>query len=290
MSIFKSVVRSLSIDEWILGLSALAAVVIGILDFTPLVDIADEKVLVRMALIAIGLLMSAVVIQEGKRSAEIKALRDAVGTSSVELLSGKEFVLRAERSIARARNFVLDTTLSATYAGVTRKHPLSARDTYYYTLYKRLQNKEIVYRRIEVIFNRERLESVIFRLLVYEGMNYYLRYYDPPPEPIPVLNLLSIDHEEFFLGGFSSSDVYLGGFAFIKSAQMGPFFKAYWDNLWFSAKPLNEAGRIDWDELERIARRIGMNREEFDAMVESIKLEVSKWDGGGQIRVNPTRG
>jgi len=38
--------------------------------------------------------------------------------------------------------------------------------------------------------------------------------------------------------------------------------------------PLNEGGVINWAELKRIGKNVGMSDEEFEKMVDGVKAEV----------------
>ncbi len=278
----RRVVSEFGVDGWVLVSTALVAILIGLLDFTPLVNITTDPTL-RMILIALGMTMAAIVAQTGRRTAEMKELRDTLGAASIELISsGSDFQNHTKQRIAKATKFVLDTTLNIEEAIIV--HPADNPNHYYHTIYERVYKKEITYRRVEVIFNQERLEQVIARLLIHEGQEYFIRYYNPPPKPIPVLNLMSIDNDGFYLGGFYSSDAPndIVGFVFIRDVQIGRFLEAYWNNLWFSAKPLNERKRINWEELKLIAQRLGMTDEEFASI-------VSKWRDEVQRRKRRTR-
>lgn len=277
ISRLRLVLTEIGTEGWIFGLTALAAVIFGLLDFTPVINLTSDPAL-RMILVALGLVMLSILAQTGRRSIEMKELRDSLGASSVELIgTGDEFRLHAKRQMTKAKKFVLDTTLNAERAP-TLTHPADNPAHYYHTIWQRVHNREITYRRVEVIFNKERLEYVVSRLLVHEGTDFYIRYYDPPPKAIPILNIMSIDNEEYYLGGFYSGDAPLDAadLAFIRNAQMGKLFERYWDNLWFTAKPLNEGRRINWDELRAISERVKMSNEEFDAMVAKWKSEIQR--------------
>lgn len=277
LSRLKLIISTFGIDDWVLGLTALIAITLGLLDFTPIINITSDPAL-RMVLVALGMTMASIVAQTGKRAVEIKDLRDTLGGTSVELIgTGNEFRLHAKHRIMNAKKFVLDTTLNAERVS-TLTHPADNSAHYYYTIWERVQNKEITYRRVEVIFNRERLEYVVSRLLIHEGMDFFIRYYEPPPKAIPVINMMSIDNDEFYLGGFYSSDapVDTAHLAFIKNVKMSKLLESYWSNLWFAAKPLNEGKRINWDELKAISQRVGMSIEEFDAMTSKWKDEIQR--------------
>lgn len=276
MSKTKLVISELGIDGWILGLTALVAITIGILDFTPLITITPDPAL-RMILVALGLVMGAIVAQTGRRTIEMKELRDSLGATSVELLRlGKESQFHVQQSISRARRFVLDTTLHRQLAQIT--HPADDRTHYHSTIYERVQKGEISYRKIEGIFGKERFEYVISRLLVYEGTDYSVRYFASPAKPIPVLNMMSVDNETFYLGAFYTGDApaETENLAYIKNPQIGSLLETYWNNLWHSAKPLTVEGRINWDELKAIANLFEMNEEEFNSIVNKWKDEVQR--------------
>lgn len=139
-------------------------------------------------------------------------------------------------------------------------------------------SKEITFRKVEIIPNKERLEYVISRLLIFEGMNCLVRYCDSLPKPIPVLNMKSVDNEIFYLGAFYSSDAPAETVSevAIRGPEMRQLFEAYWNNLWHSATPLNEGKRINWDELKAIAHRVGMSEEEFNSIVSKWTDEVQR--------------
>lgn len=69
-----------------LGIIGLIALVLGILDFTPLVQLTSDPAL-QMVLSGIGLVLGAVVLQSARRKAEISELRQAIGQAEVVLLN-----------------------------------------------------------------------------------------------------------------------------------------------------------------------------------------------------------
>jgi hypothetical protein len=277
MSRIRLIIRELGIDGWIIGLAAIAAIVIGLWDFVPQPKHMTPDPLLRMILVALGLTMAAIVAQTSRRSLEISELRDAVGVTSVELIRpGKDFQFHAQKSFNLARRFILDTTLHREHA--TLNHPLDDPADYHHTLYERVQKREVSYRKIESIYNKERLEYVISRLLIYEDMDYIVRCYVSRSKPIPVFNLMSIDNEMFYLGAFYLGDApaETENIAFISGSKMSRLFEAYWNNLWHSAKPLNEERRINWDELRSIAKLVEMSDDEFNAIVNKWKRVVQR--------------
>jgi len=273
MSRIKRIFSQLDLDEWAFLLCGVAAIVIVVLDFAQVVHLTNEEAL-RMIIVAIGLIMGAIAAQSGRRTVELQDLRDSLGITSIEFVESDSHI---RQSVTQAKRFILDTTLHLPRADMA--FPTDNPNHYYYVLYERLKRKEITYRKVESIPNKERLEYVISRLLIFEGMDYLVRYYDSPSKPIPVLNMMSIDNESFYLGSFYSSDApaETANNIFIKSPEMGRLLEVYWNNLWHSATPLNEAKRINWDELKAIASRVGMSEEEFNSVLSKWTDEVQRW-------------
>jgi len=271
----KQVLTELGFDGWAFLLCGAGAVVIAVLDFTQVVHLTTEDAL-RMIIVAIGLMMGAIAAQSGRRTAELQDLRDALGATSVEVVRPELRTSHIRQNVVRAKHLILDTSLHVLRA--KNIHPADNPNHYYYVLYERLKRKEITFRKIDTITSKERLEFVVSSLLVFEGLNYYIRYYDALPKPIPVLNMMSIDNEIFYLGAFYVSDAPADtvGEVVIRSPEMSRLFEAYWNNLWYSATPLNEGKRINWDELKVIAHRVGMSEEEFNSIVSKWKDEVQR--------------
>jgi len=273
MSNLKRLVGSLGFDGWVLGLTGLAAIVIGILDFTPLVDLTTDPML-RMIVIALGLLMGAVVAQTGRRALEISELREALGLVEVEALEAKRsFPHHLVQSVLQAQKFILDTNLNEEVP----RGPGDPQRQYKQILDEQLRKGNLSFRRVEVIFNKERLEKVIHQLLTHEGQDYFIRHYDPPPRAIPVLHTMSFDDERFYLGGFYPAESPAEErVIYIRQSGIAQLLRDYWNVLWLRATPLNEGKRINWAELKRIALRVGMTESGFDAMVARLKNEVQR--------------
>lgn len=273
MSKIKLIISELGIDGWIFGLTALGAVVIGILDFTPLIDITSDASL-KMVLVALGLTMAAIVAQTSKRTVEMQELQDAIGTVSFQSIERrKEFPLHIMQRISKAENFVLIASLNHTSSPPNPLDELNRN--FEQALTERVKKKEISLRRVEVIFTKDKLETAIARLLSYDETDYLVRYYEPPPQAIPILNIISIDNEEFYIGAYGTGDIISGEqVLYVKNPQIIRFLESYWNDLWYSAKPLNEGKRINWDELKVIALRLGMNDTGFDLIVKKLKNKI----------------
>jgi hypothetical protein len=272
MSRIKYILSNLGFDGWTFLLCGLAAIVIAVLDFIQVVELTTPQAL-RMVLVATGLVLGSIAVESGRRTAELREISEAVGATSVEIVESNAHV---QQSIAHARRFILDTTLHLPRARIA--HPADDHSYYAYTIFERVRKGEVTYRKVESIPSKERLEYVISRLLIFEGMDYLVRYYDSPSKPIPVLNMMSIDNEGFYLGSFYNSDApsETVNSVFLRSSKLSRLFEAYWNNLWNSAKPLNEGKRIDWDELRAISHRVGMSEDEFDQTVNRWKDEIQR--------------
>ncbi len=161
-------------DGWVLVLCGAAAVLIAILDFTQIITLGTENTL-RLLIVSAGLLMGAAAAQVSRRNAEIRELRDQLNVASVELINdGDELHFHMTQSVFQAKKFLLDTTLNAERATIV--YPANDWSNYHNAIFRRVQRGEISCRRVEVIFNRERLEYVVMRLLLYQGLDYYIRF------------------------------------------------------------------------------------------------------------------
>ncbi|MBD3342450.1 MAG: hypothetical protein GF353_25345 [Candidatus Lokiarchaeota archaeon] len=262
----------IGIDNLIIGLTGLVAVTIAILEFTGLINLSTEQLL-KMILIALGLLMTAVVSQALHRSSEVRELKKEIGIVDLKLLNCEnEFQKNLTSSVSNATRHVLDTALNFEYT----QEANDPQDNYKLMLQKRIEKNELVFRRIELIYNKERLEDVIQKLFKYGiKYKYYIKYYQAPPKAFPLINLMSFDDDHFYLGGFYSAESPSTELVlFIKHPDVSKFFKQYWDALWLSAKPLNERNRINKNELKRIALDdIGITENEFESIYDNYRNE-----------------
>lgn len=284
MKKIKLLLTGLGIDGWIFGLTALTAIIIGLLDFAPLFTLTEDPIL-RMALVAIGITMAALVAQTTRRSIEMRELRDTIhdtirdttGVTEVKLLGKEEFNPHAKHSIQEAKQFITDTSFTSTDVRLT--HPYNYPQGYYFDILERLEQKEISYKRVEFVYNKERFEYVVSRLIISEGLESYIRYYDAPPQSVPLLNIMSIDDNVFYLGGFAKNSnlpIDIKARAFIKNSTLGELFRSYWSSLWHFATPLNDQKKVDWDKLKELADKLEVSETEFNAIVSKWKAEVQR--------------
>jgi len=273
MSELKQLIRDFGFDNWVLSLTALAAILIGILDFVGWLNLSTDQLL-QIAIVGIGLLMGSVIAQTSRPASEIRELREAIGITEVTILeSKKSFPQHLVQSIFKTQRFILDTALNYE----TLPGPDDSQMQYKQILDKRVRRGDISFRRVEVIFNKERLEVVLRKLLTYEGAEYFIRYYDAPPKAIPLLNMMSFDDHHFYLGGFYPSESPTEELAvYIRHPEIAQFFRDYWNVLWLSGIPLNEGKRINWAELKRIASHLGMTESEYNSMVTELRDEIQR--------------
>ena len=252
-------------------LTVLVCTVIVVLD---VVGVAQPSIVTAAILLTLGLL-SLSTLSTRKALGEFRDSIQRLGIANIEFLDIKVgFPQQIAQRARVAKKFILDTNLNQEIRRASTTHPQAE--------YRRIRDErvlkgEIAFKKVEVIFHREHLESVIRQLLRFEGREFYLRHYDAPPQAIPVLHIMSFDDEHLYLGGFYPSDPSTEEKAiYVRSKEMSEMIKEYWQVLWLRAKPLNEGRVVNWDELRRVARRLGLTDDEFDGMVSRIRSEVSK--------------
>ena len=250
-------------------LTMLVSTVITILDLIGVVqsDIVTAAILMTLTLLSFSTISTRKSL--GALEDSIKRLRVA----EIEILGVKaDFPRQIAHRARTAKKFILDTNLNQEIRRAATTHPQAE--------YRRIRDDrvlkgELVFKRVEVIFHQSHLESVIRKLLRFEGCEFYLRHYDAPPQAIPVLHMMSFDDEHIYLGGFYPSEPSTEEkVIYVRSKEMSELIKEYWQMLWLRAKPLNEGGVINWSELKRIGIRLGLSEKEFNEMVRRIQNEV----------------
>ena len=193
---------------------------------------------------------------------------------TLELLEMQHtFPQELTRRVQEAKRFVFDTNLSEEKprrSSFTQGEYRAVRDL-------RVMRGEIGFKRVEVIYHKERFVSVVKNLLKFEGKNYYVRYYEAPPKAIPMLHVMAFDDEHFYVGGFYPPDSPPGEekVVHVHGGVLAEMLREYLQVLWLKAVPLNEGGQINWDELARIAQRLGMSPEEFDDLILEAKSRIA---------------
>jgi hypothetical protein len=274
MSEIKRLIRYAGYDDWFLGLMALTAVAVGLFDFAGWLPRWIQERLLEITVVGVGLLMGTAFVQAVRQKRGLDMIRTMIGGVDVETLDVKwAFPSQTAQRVRGARKYILDTSLNR---DVPHVHALSSRQVRYRRIRdERVRKDEIGFRRVEVIFHKQHLETVVRRLLMFEGHDFHVRHYDPPPQVIPILHIMSFDGEGFYLGGFYPSDSPIEErVVYVRSKEINELLRDYWHVLWLRGRPLNEGGVIDWTELKRIGKNVGMSDEEFEKMVDRLKGEV----------------
>lgn len=275
---FKQFVSSVGWEGALLGAAGLMAFILGLLDFTPLLQLTNDPIQ-RMILSSIGLLLGAMVVQTARRRSEIEELKNALGISEVHLLKDRfDFGQTLFLDATKARRFISNSFLNSSTPGFTPGYGFSGSQAEAHRLiYKRVLKGEIEFRHVVIIYYKQLLEDTIFKLLLHEGHRFIIRHYDPPPAAIQLLNVISFDDDTFYIGGFhtGASGIYPSQLC-VKDSRFSELLKNYWYVHWEKAIPLNEGVNINWDELKRIGSRLGLSDDEFESMVSNIRNEVQR--------------
>jgi hypothetical protein len=198
--------------------------------------------------------------------------------TDAQIINPKEFGQHLTSSVSIAKSYVTDTVLNRIIrAPRTQSYFLDNQGDYRKLLYDKVKKGELTFQRVEVIFTKENLEAIIFRLFLHEGCRYYIRHYDSPPQPIPIMNFMSFDGKELYLGGFYNKEA--AGeekVLFINERHSSDIYNSYWNVLWDGAIPLNESGKINLKELKRVGEKFGINDGAFRTMVNKTKARVER--------------
>ncbi len=274
MNDFKHTIQNISYDNFVLGIIGLTSIVISVLSFIGWINLSTNQLL-QMILVGIGLLLSAKISQSFRNANEMKKLCNSLGVSDISILDSKmAFPQSLEQKVFKANRFVLDTSMSYEKV-IVGDDPQRA---YKKILDKRLRQKKLSFKCVEIIYNRKRFERVLLNLLIYEDLEYFIRIYDAPPDAIPILHIMSFDNEHFYIGGFFPAESPTDEFVlYVKNQnEIKDLLCEYWNELWQRAKPLNENNEINWKELKRIASNCGMDEAEYEKTVSRCKQQVKK--------------
>ncbi|MCP4349803.1 MAG: hypothetical protein GY795_30345 [Desulfobacterales bacterium] len=279
MNDFKHTIQNISFDNFVLGTIGLTSIIISVLSFIGWINLSTNQLL-QMILVGIGLLLSVKITQSFRNANEMKQLCNSLGVSDISILNSKiAFPQSLEQKVFKANRFVLDTSMSYEKV-IVGDDPQRA---YKKILDKRLRQKKLSFKCVEIIYNKKRFEKVLLNLLTYEGLEYFIRIYDAPPVAIPILHIMSFDNEHFYVGGFFPAESPTDEFVlYVKNQNEIKYLLCeYWNELWQRAKPLNENNEIDWKELKRIASNCGMDEAEYEKTVSRCKQQAKK-DGNSQ--------
>jgi len=272
----KRLIGQLGFEGLVLGLLGLVA--IGVAVVSLLGVRLKSEVLLSVVIGALGLLIEAMVIQVANRKADVEQLREAFGLSDIEILDMKKgFPHHLAQSALQAQDFILDSEMSNQIQSLGP----DVQQVYQRIRDKRVLKGELDFKRVEVIYSQRSLESVVKKLLTFEGHRFLIRHYDPPSKAIPVFSMMSFDDQQFYLGGFHTREAPgIAKVAFFREERLARLLRDYWHVLWQEAVPLNPGGQIEWAELRRIADRLEVTEQDFEAMVNRLKDEVQRENPG----------
>lgn len=282
MKSVRKIISELGWQGWTLLLCGMVAILIAVFDFSQVISLTTENAL-RLIIVAVGLVLGAIAAQTARRNAEIielkQELAEAIGTTESLLLAGdREFAQHLVTSVTNAQHFVWDTVLNRAWPSPHLEPYFSGvQEDYKRLLYDRIRKGELGFRRVELIFHRISLEQVMQRLLIHDGLHFYIRYYKSPPTAVPIVNLMSFDGERFYFGAFHvTASPGADPILYIRDPKLAKIYKDYWNSLWSSAIPLNEGRVINWKELQQIATQLEIPTEEFDSMIKTVKEKVER--------------
>lgn len=278
MNIFKKSFFKLSVESWIFGLTGFFTFLFSIIGFFGLWPF-DQIQTIQILLAAIGMLMIEVVALKSQRHSEIKQLKNLLNISDSKFVdAGQDYTQALVLDLFRSKKFVLDTYVNWTKPRLDGTTYLSGiQHDFYRVLFERLKKDKLSFRQVHMIYHKEGLVEVIHRLLLYEGKNYFIRHYDPPPISVPLIHIVSFDDESFYLGvGYPRGGPMDNKVIFIREPKITHLLKNYWHVFWEYAIPLNEGKIINWNELKKIGIRIGIQENEFDSIVEKVKEDVKR--------------
>lgn len=275
----KRFLSDLGLNGLIFGLSSIAALVFGVFSFMEFIPPIRSEQLSSILIGSIGLLMASIVALNTVRKNEINEIKEALGISDSEILhSTREVEESLGLSATRAKRFILDTSLNRMIPDPLPIAFFSGfENAYRRTIYNRVKNQEVSFKRVEIIYHSEGLKWLIFRLLLHTGYNYHIRHYEPSNKPVPMLGFVSFDNKVFYLGGFHLKGAPTEETALvIREPNLAQLFSDYWDTFWSAAIPLNEGKQINWEELKRIGLRAGVSEQEFNNIRTELEKEASK--------------
>lgn len=253
----------------VLGFAAIGSAVLDVLGFADGARWSIQAILALCGalLMAHLLLVRRIDTLEGNVVQQVRKIDEALGRPAALLLSMKDvFPGALSRDALAAKEYIIDTNLNQGYPYNEAESPQVA---YRDVRDRRLAAHELRFQQVVVIHHRSVLEEVMrkLRFAEEESALLHLRVYEPK-DPMPTLHVMSFDGRGYYLGGYHLGEPGLRPQALYLDGEVtNRFFGDYWNYLWARARPLNERG-IDWVALGRIARRLGLEDVEFEALKE----------------------
>jgi len=235
----KKTTKDLGLDEWVLGITGLAAVAIGVLDFVGWLQLSTSQLL-QMALVSIGMLMAAVVIQAARQKVGLADLessleKSVVGWSDVRCFTKTEFGVEymAARTLA-ANDYILHASLSPP---IPRWFLASQQ---FEQAIQEVATSNSVKVRYLVNFQDPARKNRVQRLLSNPDVNrYFVAFIDSESLGVPMINFMIFDGEELVLAipGFGEADAIIA----VKNEEIVSALGQYFDLLWAKATVYDRA-------------------------------------------------
>ena len=210
MNNIKTALKSFGVDDWVLALCGVFAVVVGVLDFIGLLQLRVEQLL-QMIIIGVGLLMAAVIVDANRQKAGLKEL----GSDLEKSVQGRLAVTKIDRvelGVEYAANRVRMARYSIDHASLSPPVPRwhSSVSRFEKATREAAFANQIKIRYIANFEDEVRLQRVRDILKDPNVNRYFVKFFNPP-NLAHLLNFLIFDEEEVLLimSGFGEETIFL---------------------------------------------------------------------------------
>lgn len=229
----KNIIQNLGLDEWIFGITGLAAIAIGVLDFLDWIVLTADQLL-QMLLVALGLLMTATIVQAKQQDLGLGGIENSLskfvgGQFDIKRFTRVEFGVEYMASRMRDANaYIEQASLSPP---IPRWH--SVMNDFDRVVSEVALCNKVKIRYIANFSDKKRMERVRMILANPEINTYFVASFAPDDIPIHMMNFMIVDGEEIIFGvpGFGERDAIIG----IKNKEFVSAFESYFNLLWASA-------------------------------------------------------
>lgn len=136
-----------------------------------------------------------------------------------------------------------------------------SRQIYQKTIEDKMDKGLVRVRRVVINYDLATVEWIRDLLKKYNGKDFWVAYYEKPPEYIPALNMMLIDKQEVFVGGFYQAGQYdESGSIWLNDKKIAKAFQDYYNYLWSSATSLNPKESIQENLIQEIIKRCNIEK------------------------------
>lgn len=233
MSKLLKTILSFDTEDWLYLGMALTAVIISILDFLGWLDL-DTNLLVQIALVGIGFLLSAVVVQAKRQKDFLLQLEN-----DLEQFVGTKYEARvfpnAELGIKYAANKVQTAKIFVDHASISPPVPrwYSSLSQFEKAIDQVASANKVKMRYLANFSDEGRIKRVQRVLANREVNRYFVASLSPEVLTYNFMNFVIFDGEELLLiiSGFGEQATWI----LIKNAKIAMVFEQYYDLLWSKA-------------------------------------------------------